>query len=43
MVGYSDGLLVFLDSKISKSMQGKADEKYSPPSLNMIKKEKEKS
>jgi len=38
MVGYSDGLLVFLDSKLSKSIQGKADEKYSPPSLNMVKK-----
>lgn len=25
IIGYSDGLLIFLDSKISKSLQGKTD------------------
>jgi hypothetical protein len=41
IAGFSDGLLLYLDSKMSKSMQGKGgDSKYSEPSLNPIAKEK---
>lgn len=40
IIGYSDGLLIFLDSKISKSVQSKSDEKYTTPNLSLIKKEK---
>lgn len=36
IVGYSDGLLIFLDSKISKSIQGKNDDKFILPSLSIV-------
>ncbi len=38
IVGFNDGLLIFLDSKISKSLQGKTDEKFLMPSFSLIKK-----
>ncbi len=38
IVGFSDGLLIFLDSKISRSLQVKTDDKYLMPSLSLIKK-----
>jgi WD40 repeat protein len=37
ILGFSDGLLLYLDSKMSKGMQGKGgDSKYSEPSLKMV-------
>jgi WD40 repeat protein len=41
IIGFSDGLLVFLDSKISRNMQSRGDEKYSQPSLKTVFKERE--
>jgi len=38
IIGFSDGLLIFLDSKITKSIQGKTDDKFLMPSLSLIKK-----
>jgi hypothetical protein len=40
IVGFSDGLLIFLDAKISKAMQGKGDDKYSAPSLKVLVKDR---
>lgn len=40
IIGFSDGLLILLDSKITKSLQGKTDDKFIMPSLSLIKKEK---
>lgn len=41
VVGFSDGLLIFLDTKIIKSNQGKNDEKYIVPTLNLVQKHKQ--
>ncbi len=38
ILGFSDGLLIFLDSKITKSLPGKTDDKFLMPSLSLIKK-----
>jgi WD40 repeat protein len=40
IIGFSDGELMFLESKMSKSMQSKTDEKYCPLNLGKAKKEK---
>lgn len=36
IIGYSDGRLLFLDSQISKSHQGKGDDKFVLPSLRIM-------
>mgnify|MGYP000848290117 FL=1 len=41
VVGFSDGLVIFLDSKIIKSNQGKNDEKYIIPTLSLVQKHKQ--
>ena len=41
IVGFSDGELLFLESKMSKSMQTKIDEKYCPLNLGKAKKERD--
>jgi hypothetical protein len=41
VVGFSDGLVIFLDSKIIKSNQGKNDEKFIVPTLSLIQKYKQ--
>jgi WD40 repeat protein len=41
VIGFSDGLVIFLDSKIIKSNQGKNDEKYIIPTLSLIQKHKQ--
>jgi hypothetical protein len=40
IIGFSDGELMFLESKMSKSLQSKTDEKYCPLNLGKAKKEK---
>jgi hypothetical protein len=40
IVGYSDGRLLFLDSQISKSHQGKGDEKFVLPTLRIVMEDK---
>lgn len=41
VIGFSDGLVIFLDSKIIKSNQGKNDDKYIIPTLTLIQKHKQ--
>lgn len=41
IVGFSNGELMFLESKMSKSLQAKVDEKYCPLNLGKAKREKD--
>lgn len=41
IVGFSNGELMFLESKMSKSLQAKTDEKYCPLNLGKAKREKD--
>ncbi len=36
VLGFFDGTIMFLDSKITKTMHGKTEERYQPPSLDII-------
>ena len=39
IMGFSDGFLLLIDSKITKSMQGKGDDKYNHTQIKKIQEE----
>ena len=41
IVGFSDGELMFLESKMPKSLQSKTDEKYCPLNVGKAKRDKD--